>query len=158
VGASRDDGARVAVKLLRADLADDDQIVERFLRERKVLPGLDNPHLVKLHDLVVEGAVVAIVMELVDGPDLRRYLCGTGRLDVAGALALVADVLSALVIVHGAGIVHRDIKLENILLSGLPDGWADGTGRDISTPAERCWRTSEWPGSWKARRLHVSPG
>lgn len=116
-GSREADGSAVAVKILRAELTDDDEVVERFLRERRVLLGFDHPHLVKVRDLVAEGDTLAIVMDLIEGTDLRRYLrAAGGPLDPAAALALTDQVLDALATVHAQGVVHRDVKPENILV------------------------------------------
>jgi serine/threonine-protein kinase len=116
----RDNGAPVAVKMLRSDLADDPETVTRFLRERAALTRLRHPNLVRVHDLVAEGGTLAIVMDLVDGADLRRTIAG-GGIARADALRLLAQVASALCAVHGAGIVHRDLKPENVLVE-----WSGG--------------------------------
>jgi hypothetical protein len=115
-GRRRDDGAAVAVKMLRGDFTDDPDAVVRFLRQRTVLVTLDHPHLVRVHDLVAEGEVLAIVMDLVDGEDLRR-LAARRALRTDQQLTLVAQVASALTAVHSVGVVHRDIKPENILVT-----------------------------------------
>ena len=71
-GRRREDGAPVAVKVLRSELTEEPDSVVRFLRERTTLVGLDHPHLVRVHDLVAEGETLAIVMELVDGATCGR--------------------------------------------------------------------------------------
>ena len=116
-GRSRtDDDERVAVKILRPELADDASLIVRFLQERSILVGLSGPHLVELRDLVLEGGTLAIVMEYVAGSDLRKYLNRYGTLRPALAVRLVAQICEGLALVHAAGIVHRDIKPENVLL------------------------------------------
>ncbi|WP_234106497.1 protein kinase domain-containing protein [Streptomyces venezuelae] len=106
----------VAVKLLREDLASDQELVGRFVQERTALLGLDHPRVVKVRDLVVDGNDLALVMDLVRGTDLRTRLDRERRLAPEAAVAIVADVADALAAAHAAGIVHRDVKPENILL------------------------------------------
>lgn len=112
-----------AAKLLRAEHADDASLVERFVRERSVLLGLQHPHIVRVRDLVVEGARLAIVMDLVRGGSLRDVLAREGTLPPADALALVAEALDALASAHARGVTHRDVKPDNVLLA---DDWAPG--------------------------------
>ncbi|MGW0119543.1 serine/threonine-protein kinase [Streptomyces sp. NPDC003327] len=106
----------VAVKLLREDLASDQELVGRFVQERTALLGLDHPRVVKVRDLVVDGNDLALVMDLVRGTDLRTRLDRERRLAPEAAVAIVADVADALAAAHAAGVVHRDVKPENILL------------------------------------------
>ena len=78
------DGTPVAVKFLRSEFATDRKLVARFIQERDILVSLDHPNLVRVHDLVAEGDDLAIVMDLVDGGDLRRTLvAGGGNLRAA---------------------------------------------------------------------------
>ncbi|MFI5616952.1 serine/threonine-protein kinase [Streptomyces sp. NPDC051567] len=106
----------VAVKLLREDLASDQELVGRFVQERSALLGLDHPHVVCVRDLVVDGNDLALVMDLVRGTDLRTRLERERRLAPEAAVAIVADVADALAAAHAAGVVHRDVKPENVLL------------------------------------------
>ncbi|MFJ4695048.1 serine/threonine-protein kinase [Streptomyces sp. NPDC088766] len=106
----------VAVKLLREDLASDEELVGRFVQERTALLGLEHPHVVSVRDLVVDGNDLALVMDLVRGTDLRTRLDRDRRLAPEAAVAIVADVAEGLAAAHAAGIVHRDVKPENILL------------------------------------------
>ena len=115
-------GEAVAVKLLRSELASDPELVVRFVRERTLLVGLQAPNLVHVRELVVENDELAIVMDLVEGGDLRQFLRAQGPLAPADALDLVVQLLRGLDVVHAAGIVHRDVKPENILLETGPDG------------------------------------
>lgn len=118
----REDGSRVAAKLLRAELVEDPDVVSRFVRERSVLVGLVHPNLVRVHDLVAEGQDLAIIMDLVDGEDLRR-LAARGRLPLRTAANLLAQTADALTAVHAAGLVHRDIKPENVLVATVDGGY-----------------------------------
>ncbi|MGH3329568.1 MAG: serine/threonine-protein kinase, partial [Streptomycetales bacterium] len=106
----------VAIKVLREELATDPDVVARFLRERSVLVRLRHPNLIKVRDLVAEGETLALVMDLVDGHDLRTHLRERGPLPPADAAELVAAVADALTVAHGTGVVHRDVKPENVLL------------------------------------------
>ncbi|WP_326667846.1 serine/threonine-protein kinase [Streptomyces canus] len=106
----------VAVKLLREDLASDQELVGRFVQERTALLGLEHPHVVSVRDLVVDGNDLALVMDLVRGTDLRTRLDREKRLAPEAAAAIVADVADGLAAAHAKGVVHRDVKPENILL------------------------------------------
>ncbi|MFB9367942.1 serine/threonine-protein kinase [Kitasatospora sp. NPDC001664] len=106
----------VAVKLLREDLASDQVLVGRFVQERAALTSLDHPNVVEVRDMVVDGDDLALVMELVQGTDLRSRLEREGALAPAVAVSVIADVADGLAAAHAAGIVHRDVKPENVLL------------------------------------------
>ncbi|GAA0543619.1 serine/threonine-protein kinase [Actinomadura livida] len=115
-GKRRSDGRPVAVKVLRAEFSEDPIAVTRFLRQRTVLKGLDHPHLVPVMDVVAEGDVLAIVMDLVDGEDLRQVL-NARTLRPDQHLAVLGQAAGALAAVHAADVTHRDIKPENILIT-----------------------------------------
>jgi serine/threonine-protein kinase len=122
-GRVRDTGEAVAVKVLLEELATDPDVVTRFLRERTALVGLRHRSLVAVRDLVVEGDVLALVMQLVEGPDLRVYLRERGTLGPEEAALLVADVAEALAVAHAAKIIHRDVKPANVLLQPEAGGY-----------------------------------
>ncbi|MET7302015.1 protein kinase [Embleya sp. NPDC005575] len=106
----------VAIKLLREDLASDQVLVARFVQERTALTSLDHPNIVGVHDLVVDGTDLALVMDLVIGPDLRARLERERVLTPRLAAAIVADVADGLSAAHAEGVIHRDVKPENILI------------------------------------------
>ena len=106
----------VAIKLLREDLASDQELVGRFVQERTALLGLEHPHVVSVRDLVVDGNDLALVMDLVRGTDLRTRLDRDRRLAPEAAVAIAADIADGLAAAHAAGVVHRDVKPENVLL------------------------------------------
>lgn len=106
----------VAIKLLREDLASDQELVGRFVQERTALLGLEHPNVVSVRDLVVDGNDLALVMDLVRGTDLRTRLDRDRRLSPEAAVAIVADIADGLAAAHAAGVVHRDVKPENVLL------------------------------------------
>jgi serine/threonine protein kinase len=117
------EGEPVAIKILRPELSSDPALVARFLQEAQILKGLAEEHLVRVHDLVVEGSKLGIVMDLVSGPDLRTELVRRGTFRPVEAAEIVDGVLAGLAAVHAGGVVHRDIKPENVLLQeGLPGG------------------------------------
>ncbi|GHA64733.1 hypothetical protein GCM10010372_75630 [Streptomyces tauricus] len=109
-------GETVAIKVLKEELAGDPDIVMRFLRERSVLLRLTHPNIVRVRDLVVEGDLLALVMDLIDGPDLHRYLRENGPFSPVAAALLTAQVADALAASHADGVVHRDLKPANVLL------------------------------------------
>ncbi|WP_055625434.1 serine/threonine-protein kinase [Streptomyces sp. JHA19] len=109
-------GETVAIKVLKEELAGDADIVMRFLRERSVLLRLTHPNIVRVRDLVVEGELLALVMDLVEGPDLHRYLRENGPFTPVAASLLTAQIADALAASHADGVVHRDLKPANVLL------------------------------------------
>ncbi|MEU7167003.1 protein kinase [Streptomyces morookaense] len=109
-------GETVAIKVLKEELANDADVVMRFLRERSVLLRLTHPNIVRTRDLVVEGDLLALVMDLIDGPDLHRYLRENGPFTPVAAALLTAQIADALAASHADGIVHRDLKPANVLL------------------------------------------
>ncbi|GAU67937.1 serine/threonine-protein kinase [Streptomyces sp. NBRC 110611] len=116
-------GETVAIKVLKEELAHDADVVMRFLRERSVLLRLTHPNIVRTRDLVVEGDLLALVMDLIDGPDLHRYLRDNGPFSPVAAALLTAQIADALAASHADGVVHRDLKPANVLLAG-----SDGSG------------------------------
>jgi beta-lactam-binding protein with PASTA domain/tRNA A-37 threonylcarbamoyl transferase component Bud32 len=116
---------RVAVKVMAPALAHDPAFTERFVREARTAAGLSHPNAVAVFDQGAEetaaGRVVFLVMELVAGSTLREVLRRRGRLRPDEAVSVLEPVLAALAAAHRAGLVHRDVKPENVLVS------ADGT-------------------------------
>ncbi|MCI4045087.1 serine/threonine-protein kinase [Streptomyces sp. TRM75563] len=115
-------GETVAIKVLKEELANDADVVMRFLRERSVLLRLTHPNIVRTRDLVVEGDLLALVMDLIDGPDLHRYLRENGPLTPVAASLLTAQIADALAASHADGVVHRDLKPANVLLDERDGG------------------------------------
>ncbi|MEU6992366.1 serine/threonine-protein kinase [Streptomyces sp. NPDC046465] len=109
-------GETVAIKVLKEELANDADVVMRFLRERSVLLRLTHENIVRTRDLVVEGDLLALVMDLVEGPDLHRYLRENGPFTPVAAALLTAQIADALAASHADGVVHRDLKPANVLL------------------------------------------
>ncbi len=113
----RVDRRRVALKVLRAELAGDAVQAERFVQEARLLQELDHPHLVKGYRVAREGEVIFCVMELLPGRCLQDVLAEHGRLAEEQALQIVVDVASALDALHARGLVHRDVKPGNVMWS-----------------------------------------
>jgi YVTN family beta-propeller protein len=115
-------GAVVAAKVLRASIASDPEVVARFVQEYSILAGLRHPNLVAVRDLVTEDNRLGIIMDFVEGTDLRSHLRSHSTLLPAEAVRIVAQVCRALTVTHAAGIVHRDVKPANILMdnAGVP--------------------------------------
>jgi serine/threonine-protein kinase len=111
---------KVAVKIMHAHLAQDEQFVERFIREAKAAAALSHPNIVAVQDQGWNQSgtpAIFLVMELIEGHTLREYLNEQGNLSIADGVKFLLPVLSALGAAHKLGIVHRDIKPENILIS-----------------------------------------
>ncbi len=106
----------VAVKVLRADLARDGTFVGRFRREARLAAGLSHPNVVAVFDVGEDAGDLFLVMEHVPGVTLRQHLQRHGPLRLREALTILAQVLQALDVAHRAGLVHRDVKPENVLL------------------------------------------
>lgn len=118
----------VAAKVLRAEHMDDPDLINRFMRERSILLNLRGPGLVSVLDLVVDDGKLGIVMEFIPGGSLRRELELRSTFAPALALRVCARVLTAVELAHSSGVVHRDIKPDNVLLS---QKWTRVGVRDI---------------------------
>ena len=108
-------GRPVALKVLPADVAGEPGYRERFAREAGALARLDSPHVIQIHDHGDVDGSLYLAMQLVDGPDLAAALA-SGPLPPRRALALVAQIASALGDAQAVGVVHRDVKPGNVLL------------------------------------------
>ena len=110
----------VAIKMLRDDIAGDPEAVARFVNESRAVSMLSHPNIVAIHDVSVETGHKYLVMEYIDGVSLRAYMDKRGALPAKEIISYTEQILSALVHAHSKGVVHRDIKPQNIML--LKDG------------------------------------
>jgi len=107
----------VAIKVLRPSLAGDDAVVARFSREAKAASRISHPHAVSVTDFgEAENGVVFLVMEYLDGRTLKEAIAKEGPLSLGRAVEIVRQVAGALDVAHGQGVIHRDLKSENIML------------------------------------------
>jgi serine/threonine-protein kinase len=116
----------VAIKVLRPSLAVDDVVVARFSREAKAASRISHPHAVSVTDFgESENGVVFLVMEYLDGQTLKQIIRNEGPMPLARAVEIVRQVAGALDAAHQQGVIHRDLKSDNIMLSETNGGdWA----------------------------------
>jgi eukaryotic-like serine/threonine-protein kinase len=112
---------RVAIKILHQRYAGDPEYLERFRREARAVAQLSHPNIVTVIDRGDDGGRQFIVFEHVDGENLKELVVRSGRLPVRRALELALAVADGLAFAHGQGLVHRDVKPQNVLLSNEGD-------------------------------------
>jgi len=113
----------VALKFLVGDAANNPDTRRRFMREARAACAVSHPNVVQIHDVVeVDGDTPVLIMELLKGESLEAKLQREGRLGVEETIAILQRVVSAVGTAHTQGVVHRDLKPDNIFLSQTPDG------------------------------------
>ncbi|ANY24018.1 protein kinase domain-containing protein [Gordonia terrae] len=110
-------GRDVAVKVMDSRYSGDPQFLRRFEFEARAVAGLKHPGLVAVYDQGIDNGIAFLVMELVDGGSLRELLRERGPMPPHAVVAVAAPVLGGLGTAHAAGLVHRDVKPENVLIS-----------------------------------------
>lgn len=110
-------GRTVAVKVLRPSLTSDPAFMTRFRNEARSVANLNHPNIVTVHDVGNDGSTQYIVMEFVEGQDLKRIIKAEGALPVDRALKLAIQICAGIGFAHRAGLVHADVKPQNILVS-----------------------------------------
>jgi len=139
-GVDRASGAPVAVKLLHESLLRQPRLVTRFVQERTILLMLRHRNVVRVRDLFSVGETLGLVMDLVDGGSLRDHLREHHTVPAGEAARLSAQVAAALAEAHELGVIHRDLKPDNVLLR-IEDGRLDtrltdfGIARILNTPS-----------------------
>ncbi len=110
----------VAVKILKSEFSENEEFVRRFRNESKAIAVLSHPNIVKIYDVGYENSMQYIVMEYIDGITLKEYIEQQGMLKWRDCVHFTIQILRALQLAHDRGIVHRDIKPQNVML--LSDG------------------------------------
>ncbi|MDQ5825175.1 MAG: protein kinase [Chloroflexota bacterium] len=119
---SRDNilGRIVAIKVLREQYSTDAQFVARFRREAQAAANLAHPNIVNVYDVGQDGDIHYIVMEYINGESLKSYINRSSPLPIGKAISVAAQILAGLEYAHRSGLIHRDIKPQNVLIT--PDG------------------------------------
>ncbi len=140
----------VALKFLRTEYARDENLLERFRREAILIAKLDSPHIVKVYDVAVDHRNCFIAMEYVDGSDLKTILRFEAPLSLQRALKLLRAIAAGVAVAHEGGLIHRDLKPGNILISqqGEVKITDFGIARNIAetglTESDTVWGTSHY--------------
>ena len=113
-------GDRVALKVLSPDIATNEAFRRRFLREADYARSVEHPNIVRVRDAGESDGLLFIAMDYVDGADLATILRRDGRLDPTRATGILMQVAEALDTIHAAGLIHRDVKPANCLVTGSP--------------------------------------
>ena len=129
----------VAVKILKSEYLANEEFKRRFRNESKAVAVLSHPNIVKVFDVSFGDAIQYIVMEYIEGITLKNYITQQGIVDPREAIYFITQVLRALKHAHDKGIVHRDIKPQNILL--ISDGTIKVTDFGIARISENATRT-----------------
>ena len=107
----------VAVKVMKAEFREDTGFVQRFQKEAQAAAKLSHPNVVNVYDVGEDRGLYYIVMELVEGITLKNYIQKKGKLSVKEATSIAIQVSLGLEAAHNRGIIHRDVKPQNIMIS-----------------------------------------
>ena len=107
----------VAVKVLKPEFREDTTFIKKFRSEAQAAAGLTHPNIVNVFDVGDDGGVYYIVMELIEGITLKEYISKKGKLSIKEATSIAIQVSMGLEAAHSHGIVHRDVKPQNIIIS-----------------------------------------
>jgi len=155
-------GRDVALKVVKPDLADDATFRRRFSREARIAQGIDHANVVPVFEAGEHDGLPYIAQKLVGGGNLGDRIKREGRLDVAATVGLCRQVASGLDALHAAGIVHRDVKPENILLDDdvayIADfGLVKDTAGTVLTAAGQALGTIDYISPEQIRGEQVTP-
>ncbi len=137
----------VTVKLMRLDLQDDKAAIRRFKREANSLTELINPNIVSIYDIGEDHGMQYLVMEYVDGMDLKQYLKLNYPLSYERVIEIMQQILAAVSEAHAHGIVHRDLKPQNILIDRQGNVKVTDFGIAVAAAEETMTRTNTLMGS-----------
>ncbi|GAB3219201.1 hypothetical protein GCM10027447_01500 [Glycomyces halotolerans] len=158
-GLDRIAGEPVAVKVLREEMRSRPEIVESFFAEAEILNAIDHPGVVGVQDFVVTDAVLAVVIDLIDGIDLREHLRRHGPLAPAEAARRCASAAETLAAVHRTGYLHGDVKPGNLMLTGAGVTFVDfGIARAAGNDAKPSHGTPEYAAPEVAAGESACPG
>lgn len=135
----------VAIKILKQDYSEDTKFVTKFRGEAQAIAGISHPNIVGIYDVGEENGMYYIVMELVDGITLKKYIEEKGKLSVKEAVGIALQIANGLEAAHSNHIIHRDIKPQNILIAR--DGTAKVTDFGIAKAASSNTITANAMGS-----------
>ena len=135
----------VAIKILKQDYSEDTKFVTKFRGEAQAIAGISHPNIVGIYDVGEENGMYYIVMELVDGITLRKFIEEKGKLSVKEAVGIALQIANGLEAAHSNHIIHRDIKPQNILIAR--DGTAKVTDFGIAKAASSNTITANAMGS-----------
>jgi serine/threonine-protein kinase len=144
----------VAIKILHSSLAGDESFIDRFRREARAAANLSHPNIVGVHDWGTEDGTYFMIMEFVRGQTLRQVLRAAGRLEPTQAVDALNQMLAALDHAHRHGIVHRDMKPENALVTA--DGIVKVTDFGLARALAEA-RTTQAPGTVTGTVAYLAP-
>jgi serine/threonine protein kinase len=145
--ATAPDGTRVALKLVKSDMARDETLRRRFQREARIAQTVKHPNVVPLIATGEHQGLPYMVQRFIDGLTLDEKLRRDGPLDTAGAVRICADIAAGLEALWAAGMVHRDVKPSNILLDGRGQAYITDFGLAKSTQGSLLTRPGQALGS-----------
>ncbi|MFD2133078.1 Stk1 family PASTA domain-containing Ser/Thr kinase [Pseudogracilibacillus auburnensis] len=137
----------VAIKVLRLEFANDPEFIERFDREAQAATSLSHPNIVNIYDVGEEDHILYMVMEYIDGFTLKEYIMQNGPLPVEEALEVMKQLTDAIAHAHANGLIHRDIKPQNILMDRFGNVKVTDFGIAIALSATSLTQTNSILGS-----------